>query len=70
MQTLHLRAEESVIQKIMGLISQFSKNGAEVELLDNVMFDVEHGMIQKALNEEKQGMLHKHEDIWKDIIEI
>jgi len=69
MQTLHLRAEESVIQKIMGLISQFSKNGADVELLDNVMFTAEQRMIEKALNEEKNGSLHKHEDIWKELIE-
>lgn len=69
MQTLHLRAEESVIQKIMALVSQFSKNGEQVELLDNVMFNIEQQMIQKALTEEKQGLLHKHEETWKEILE-
>ena len=35
METLHLRAEHSTIELLMGVINQISQDGKEIELLDN-----------------------------------
>ena len=38
MQTLHLRAESEVLEKIIAMVNQFSLKGDSIEILDNLSF--------------------------------
>jgi len=68
MQTLHLQAEDTVIDKIMDMINQFALKGEKVELLDSVAFDIESQMIAKSLQEEKQGKTIEHDTLWDELL--
>ncbi len=68
MQTLHLRAEDTVIDKIMDIVNEFSMKGEKVEFLDSVVFDTEKSMIIKSLQEEKQGETIEHNTMWDEIL--
>jgi len=68
MQTLHLRAEDTVIDKIMDIVNEFSMKGEKVEFLDSVVLDTEKPMIIKSLQEEKQGETIEHNILWDEIL--
>lgn len=68
MQTLHLRAENSTIEILMDFINNISKNGREVEILDNTVFKEEQKMIFQALLEEQQKQTIKHDELWNDLL--
>ncbi len=68
MQTIHLRADEQVMEKIIALIDQFAREGKEIEILDNTLHDEEHRMIQKALAQEAGGETQEHEKLWHELL--
>ncbi len=68
METLHLRAEPSTIEKILTIINQFSSKGEEVEIVDNVTLNLEQRMILKSLAQEKENDTFEHEEVWTDLL--
>jgi hypothetical protein len=68
METLHLRAEHDVIEKLMAMVNQIAKEGQEVEVLDNTVFKEEQKIIFKGLNDELKGNIIKHEDLWVELL--
>jgi len=48
MESLHLRADQHTIEKIMDVINQISSEGEVIEIVDNLTFDLEQKMILKA----------------------
>ena len=68
MQTIHLRADEQVMEKIIALIDQFAREGKEIEILDNTLHDEERRMIQKALAQEANGEIQEHEKLWQTLL--
>jgi len=69
METLHLRAEHSTIELLMGVINQISQEGKEIELLDNTVYNQEQKMIFKALMEEQNGETFEHNKLWDDLLQ-
>ena len=68
MQTLHLRAESEVLEKIIAMVNQFSLKGDSIEILDNLSFNMEKKMILKGLAQEKKGETISHDDLWDDLL--
>ena len=68
MQTLHLRAENEVLEKIIAMVNQFSLKGDKIEILDNLSFNIEKKMILKGLTQEKNGETITHDDLWDDLL--
>jgi len=68
MQTLHLRAENEVLEKIIAMVNQFSLKGDKIEILDNLSFNMEKKMILKGLTQEKNGETITHDDLWDDLL--
>ena len=68
MQTLHLRAENEVLEKIIAIVNQFSLKGEKIEILDNLSFNMEKKMILKGLSQEKNGETISHDDLWNDLL--
>jgi hypothetical protein len=68
MQTLHLRAENEVLEKIIAMVNQFSLKGDKIEILDNLSFNIEKKMILKGLTQEKNGETIAHDDLWNDLL--
>ncbi len=68
MQTLHLRAESDVLDKIMEMINQFSLKGDKIEILDNFSFNMEKKMILKSLAQEQKGETIEHDELWSELL--
>ena len=68
METLHVRAEHSTIELLMGVINTMSKEGQEVEILDNIVYNQEQKMIFQALLEEQNGQTLEHDTLWDDLL--
>lgn len=68
METLHVRAEHSTIELLMGVINTMSKEGQEVEILDNIVYNQEQKMIFQALLEEQNGQIFEHDTLWDDLL--
>lgn len=68
METLHLRAERNTIEYLMSVINQISKDGQEIEIIDNGIYNKEYEMILKGLLEEKKEEVYEHNELWKEIL--
>jgi len=68
MQTLLLRADEKVLEKIVAVINQFSKEGNNIEILNSDIFEKEKAMITNALEQEKKGNTFEHNDVWNELL--
>lgn len=68
METLHLRAEQSTIETLMGIINKISQEGQKVEILDNTVYNQEQKMIFQALLEEQNGQTFEHNTLWDDLL--
>jgi len=52
----------------MSVVNQASKEGHDIEVLDNTTFDMEKEMILKGLIEEQQGKVVDHDTLWKKLL--
>ena len=68
METLHVRAEHSIIELLMWVINKISKEGQEIEILDNTVYNQEQKMIFQALLEEQNGQTFEHDTLWNDLL--
>ena len=68
METLHLKADHQTMEQIMSVVNQASKDGRDIEVLDNTIFDMEKEMILKGLIEEQQGKTIDHDTLWKKLL--
>ena len=68
METLHLRANHNVIEKIIDVVNQYSHEGQEIEILDNMTFDIEKKMILKSLAQEQNNQVLSHNYIWNELL--
>ena len=68
MESLHLRADQNTIEKIMGLINKISSQGEVIEIVDNMTYDLEKKMILKSLNQEKEDDLYEHDEVWTELL--
>ena len=68
MQTLLLRADKKVLEKIVAVINQFSKEGNNIEILNSDIFEKEKAMIANALEQEKKGNTFEHNDVWNELL--
>ncbi|TKI69915.1 hypothetical protein FCU45_04705 [Sulfurimonas crateris] len=68
METLHLRATQHTMQLLMDSINKIAKDGNEVEILDNTLYEKEKEMIFNALIQEKSGQTFEHNDIWDELL--
>ena len=68
MESLHLRADQNTIEKIMSAINQISSRGEKIEIVNNITFDLEQKMILKSLEQEKENDLLEHDEVWSELL--
>lgn len=68
METLHLRATQQTIELLMDSINKIAKDGNEVEILDNTLYEKEKEMIVNSLIQEKNGQTFEHDDLWSQLL--
>ncbi len=55
MPRLHISTDQVTTEKILGFLENLSRQGAQIELLDDVVLAREKMMIDKALREINEG---------------
>jgi hypothetical protein len=68
MQTLHIKTNEQVITKIRDFIDDLSKQGAEIEVLDNKIYDYEKQLIDRSLKDIEEGKTYSIDDVEKELL--
>ena len=67
-ESLHLRADQDTMEKIMSIINKISEDGEEVEILDNLTFELEKKMILTSLKQEEANEMHEHDEVWSELL--
>ncbi len=68
MESLHLRADQNTMEKIMSVINKISADGEAVEILDNLTYDLEKKMILESLKQEEENALYEHDEVWSELL--
>jgi len=68
MQSLHIRANKEILEKIVAIVNDFSSKGEDIEILDNLTYDLEKKIITKGLIQEKNNQTITHENLWNELL--
>ena len=63
MQTLHLKTDEQVMTRILSFLDTLSKEGAEIDVLDNLSYKYEKIYIDKSIEDIKTGAVRSFEEV-------
>jgi predicted ester cyclase len=69
MQTLHIKTDEDATKKILDFINNLSKNGANVEIVDNKIYDFEKEKIDEAFEDIKKGAIYPIDNIEQELLD-
>ncbi|MCU0286564.1 MAG: hypothetical protein MUF15_09205 [Acidobacteria bacterium] len=70
MQTLHIQSNEQVMTQILDFIDNLSRRGAEIEILDNQIYDYEKQKIDQALQDIENGKVYSLNEVEKELLNI
>jgi len=65
--TLHLNASESVSHKILSFLESLAKQGEEVEIIDDSVYQFEKAGILKGLEEVENGNVYSSDEILQEL---
>ena len=68
MQTLHIKTNEQVMMKILDFIDNLSKQGDEIEVLDNQIYAYEKQQIDRALKDIEEGKTYSIDEVEKELL--
>ncbi len=68
MQTLHIKANQSEIAKILSTINSPAQKGEEIELPDNKTFTYEKKEIDRALKDVEEGKLYTIDEVERELL--
>jgi hypothetical protein len=70
MQTLHIKTNEQVMMKILDFIDNLSKQGAEIEVLENQIYTYEKQQIDQALQDIVEGKTYSLDEVEKELLNV
>ena len=68
MQTLHIRTNDQVMTKILDFIDNLSRQGAEIEVLENQIYAYEKQQIDQALQDIEEGKTYSLDEVEKELL--
>ena len=68
MQTLRIKTNEQVMMKILDFIDNLSKQGDEIEVLNNQFYAYEKQQIDKALKDIEDGKTYSLDEVEKELL--
>ena len=68
MQTLRIKTNEQVMTKILDFIDNLSKQGDEIEVLDNQIYAYEKQQIDQALKDIEDGKTYSIDEVEKELL--
>ncbi len=68
MQTLHIKTNEQVMTKILDFINNLSRQGDEIEVLENQIYSYEKHQIDQALQDIEEGKTYSLDEVEKELL--
>ncbi|NIM16345.1 MAG: hypothetical protein GTO45_30480 [Candidatus Aminicenantes bacterium] len=68
MQTLHVKTNEKVMTKILDFINTLSRQGDEIEVLDDKIYAYEKQQIDQSLQDIKEGKVYDIEEVERELL--
>ena len=68
MQTLCIQSNEQVMTRILDFIANLSKQGDDIEILDNQIYAYEKQKIDRALQDIEEGKTYSLDEVEKELL--
>lgn len=68
MQTIHVKANERMVARILDFINTLSQEGEEIEILDGKILAFEKYYIDRSLQDIKEGKVYPVEEVEKELL--
>lgn len=69
MQTLHIQSNEQVMTRIVDFIDDLSRQGAEIEVIDDQLYVYEKHKIDQALQDIEEGKVYSVYEVEKELLD-
>ncbi len=68
MQTLHVKTNEQIMTRILDFINTLSREGADIELVDDRVYAFEKGLIDRGLQDIRNGETYSIEEVEQELL--
>lgn len=68
MPLLHVKTDEQAMTKILGFIDTLSRDGANIEVLDDKIYTYEKTQIERALKDIEEGKTYTIDEVEKELV--
>jgi hypothetical protein len=68
MQTIHVKANERMVARILDFINTLSKEGEEIEILDSKILAFEKYYIDRSLQDIEEGKVYPIEEVEEELL--
>jgi hypothetical protein len=68
MQTIHVKANERMVARILDFINTLSKEGEEIEILDSKILAFEKYYIDRSLQDIEEGKVYPLEEVEEELL--
>ncbi|MCP4217941.1 MAG: hypothetical protein GY765_25080 [bacterium] len=68
MHTLHVKTNEQVMLKLLDFINTLSRQGDEIEILDNKAYVYEKQLIDRSLQDIQDGNVYSLEEVERQLL--
>lgn len=69
MENIHLRISETATLKLMEFLNEISKDGEQIEILDDTLFRYEKNLIEKAISQKAEHKIVEHNKVWNELLD-
>lgn len=70
MQTLHVKTNAQIMTRILNFINSLVRDGAEIEIIDDKVYNYEKRMIDQALKDVQAGRTYSFDEVGKKLINV
>lgn len=68
MPVIHVKTSDQAMIRILGFIDTLSKEGADVELLDNKIYAYEKKQIDRSLKDIEDGKVYSIDEVERELV--
>lgn len=68
MPVLHVKTSDEVMPRILGFIDTLSREGADIELLDNKIYAYEKKQIDRSLKDIEDGRIYTIDEVEQELV--
>ncbi|MCK4765685.1 MAG: hypothetical protein KAW12_26030 [Candidatus Aminicenantes bacterium] len=68
MPVIHVKTNDEVMPRILGFIDTLSREGADIEILDNKIYAYEKKQIDRSLQDIENGKIYTIDEVERELV--